>query len=423
MMPPKPFTEVEIEGRKLLALPALCDPHVHFRAPGGSHKEDWKTASFAAIWGGVTTVCDMPNNSPSCTTIERLRAKKQLIDAELRSTGLPLRYGLYLGADAQHLSEISKAKGEACGIKVFMGGSTGDLLVDSQEALEEIFKRAADIDMVVAVHAEDETLLQRRMKEFQGGDVTSHSIIRSPHVAAVAVERAIALSAKYGTRLYLLHLSTQGELDLVRKAKREGVPVFAETTPHHLFLTTEDYATLGTFVQMNPPLREPAEQKALWEALVDGTIDTIGTDHAPHTRAEKEQPYGKAPSGIPGIDLYLPLLLNAVHEKRLTLQRLVELVHTNPLKLFGFPATDDVVLVDLALKKRVVSSDIKTKCGWSPYEGRELVGWPLYTFIGGQCITHKRVEGRSSSGDGHTVSRGALSEGSLAPRRPHGAVL
>lgn len=389
----KPFEEVVVEGKKLTALPALVDPHVHFRTPGDPHKEDWKTASFAALYGGVTTVFDMPNNKPSCTTVERLREKKKLIDAQLRAVNIPLRYGLYLGADPKHLAEISKAKDDAVGIKVFMGGSTGDLLVDAQGDLEEVFKRAADIDMVVAVHAEDEALLQEGKRLFAGRtDVAAHSEMRTPHLAAVAVERAINLSAKFGTKLYLLHLSTEEELKLVRAGKKAGLKIFAETTPHHLFLTTDDYVKWGTLVQMNPPLRAATHQKVLWEALIDGTIDTIGTDHAPHTLEEKNAPYGRAPSGIPGIDLLLPLLLNAVHEKRLTLQKMMELLHRNAMKLFNLPENEDYVLVDLGLQKEVNKEDIKTKCGWSPYIGKVLTGWPLYTSIDGKLFSHKRVQ-------------------------------
>ncbi len=402
--------EIEVDGSSWTALPALVDPHVHFRAPGDAHKEDWKTASIAAVYGGVTTVCDMPNNRPSCTTIERLVEKKQLIDAQLRAVGIPLHYGLYLGADAAHLAEISKAKGLACGIKVFMGGSTGDLLLDQQKDLEEVFKRASDIDMLVAVHAEDEEMLQQRKKEFGSHtDVSMHSTIRNVELACKAVERAINCALKYNTRLYLLHLSTKEEMDLVRKGKKAGAKIFAETTPHHLFLSTDDYATLGTLIQMNPPIRDKKNHPFLWEAISDGTIDTIGTDHAPHTLEEKKQPYGKAPSGIPGIDTVLPLLLNASSENKLSLKRLVELTRLNALKMFDFQDNNDLVLVDLSMEKTVTKEDLKTKCGWSPYLGRKLKGWPVATVIDGKWINHKRVqekqrEQKSVSEDGDSRS-------------------
>lgn len=379
----------------LTVLPALVDPHVHFRVPGGEHKEDWKTASIAALQSGVTYVLDMPNNNPSCNTVESLIAKKQIINAQLKAVGIDLSYGLYLGADRHHLGEISKAKGVACGIKVFMGCSTGDLLIERDEDLEEVFKRAADAEMIVAVHAEDECLLNQRKKEFAGVlDPSIHSVIRSKECAAIAVQKAINAAKKYGTTLYLLHLSTKEEMDLVRAAKKSGVKVFAETTPHHLFLSIDDYSKHGTFIQMNPPLRTKEDQVALWQAINDGTLDTIGTDHAPHTKEEKMQPYGKAPSGIPGIDTYLALLLNAVNEGKLTLQKLTELTRYNPMKIFNLPENNDVVLVDLNFEKELEIKDIKTKCGFSPYVGRKLKGWPFYTVLNGKLFNLRNFEGK-----------------------------
>lgn len=377
----------EIDGSHLTAIPALIDPHVHFRAPGNAHKEDWKTASRAALQSGVTHVFDMPNNHPSCVTIERLIAKKRLIDAQLEEADIPLSYGLYLGADTNHLDEISKAQGVVAGVKVFMGGSTGDLLLDSQKDLLEVCRRAKESDLIVAVHAEDEKMLQARAKQYADAtDFSIHSVIRSPEVAKVAVARAIEAAAKYDTTLYLLHLSSKAELELVRTAKRNHIKVVAEATPHHLFLTTHDYAKWGACVQMNPPLRSLEDQEALWEAVQDGTIDTIGTDHAPHTLAEKQLPFGKAPSGIPGIDTYLSLLLNAVHEKKLTLARVVELTRLNGMRLFKLPENEDLVLVDLNLKRPLELQDIKTKCGWSPYIGKLLQGYPIYTIMKGRLF-------------------------------------
>jgi dihydroorotase len=385
--------EKSIDGSHLTALPALIDPHVHFRAPGDEHKEDWKTAAKAALQSGVTYVNDMPNNRPSCTTIERILEKKKIIDAQLKEVDIPLRYGLYLGAEKGHLHEISKAAGLVAGVKVFMGGSTGDLLLDDPQDFDEVCKRAKESGLVVAVHAEDEKMLQERKKQYADrSDAAAHSIIRSTELAVVAVKRALESAAKYGTTLYLLHISSRAELDVIRQAKKSGMKVFAEATPHHLFLTTDDYATLGTRVQTNPPLRSKEDQKSLWEALVDCTIDTIGTDHAPHLLEEKALGYPKAPSGIPGIDTSLSLMLNAVHEKRLTLGRLIELMHDNPCKLFNLSENNDLVLVDLEKKWVLGAEDLRTKCGWSPYLGRNLTGCPLYTILGGRVFNLARAE-------------------------------
>jgi dihydroorotase len=382
--------EIFIDGSGLTILPALIDPHVHFRVPGGEHKEDWKSAAQAAVQSGVTTVFEMPNNVPPCVTLERLEEKKRLIDAQLASVNIPLRYRLYLGADQNHLEEISRLNdenNEAAGIKVFMGCSTGGLVVDSDDALEEVFNRAAERNRIVAVHAEDEKTLERNRKKYAGSlNPAVHSEIRSAECALIATEKAIELSAKYQTPLYLLHMSTKEELELVRQAKKNQIPVFAEVTTHHLFFTVDDYETFGTLVQMNPPLRRYDDQEALWEGIRDGTIDTIGTDHAPHTLEEKMKPYGQAPSGIPGIETLLPLMLDAVSKNKLSLSRLIELSRTNIEKIFKVPPNEDWVLVDLSLEKKILAENLKSKCGWSPYCGRKLRGWPIYTILNGRLF-------------------------------------
>lgn len=380
--------EVVVDGSHLTALPALVDPHVHFRTPGDERKEDWKSASIAALFSGVTTVLDMPNNIPSVTTLERVRAKKKIVEAQLHSVGIDLHFAFYLGADRTQIAQIAAAQKEIAAVKVFMGGSTGDLLVDHPEDLAAIFKECARLGLVVAVHAEDQALMKEREHEFaHATDPAIHSTIRNPEVAKRSVALAIDLAERYGTTLYVLHVSTQEELSLIRAAKKKGLPIFAEATPHHLLLSEEDYATFGAYVLVNPPLRSKQDQKALFEALCDGTIDTIGTDHAPHLKEEKEAPYGKAPSGIPSIELLLPLLLDLVAHKRLTWERFLALTRENAMRLFSLPPNDDWVLCDLNLCKKVEESDIKTKCGWSPYLGRELTGWPCYVILNGSCFS------------------------------------
>lgn len=371
-----------IDGANLVLLPALIDPHVHFRVPGAEYKEDWQTGACAAIAGGVTTVFDMPNNAPSCITLARLREKKRLIESQLK---IPLRFGLYLGADQNHLEEIGKAKEEIVGVKIYMGSSTGDLLMRDPVALERAFEIAGENDVLVAVHAEDEELIEQRTRSCKAAlheGAALHSKIRSPEVAACAVERALWLAKRHRARLYIAHVSTKEELRLIRQAKREGLRVYAEATPHHLFLDTSAYEKLGTRALVNPPLRETTED--LWEAVVDGTIDTVGTDHAPHTLAEKMKPYGSAPSGFPSIELYLALLLNAHFEKKISLERIVALTHTRPREIFRWPETDDAVLVDLNEVRTVDNAQLKTKAKWSPYEGMTLRGWPRYAILRGK---------------------------------------
>lgn len=381
-----------IQAEGLTLFPALIDPHVHFRTPGAEHKESWETAAKAAISGGVTTVLDMPNTSPPCCNRERLEQKKALIEAQLKKVGIPLRYGLYLGADQDHLEEIGKAQDLIAGVKIYMGSSTGDLLMENRAALEKAFRIAAEHDVLIAVHAESELLIQAKKKEYQHiKDPRVHSIIRSPEVAKEAIEEAVSLAEKYGARLYIAHVSTEAELRIIRKAKDRRVKVYAEATPHHLFLTEEAYQTLGTKALVNPPLRSQADQAALWQAIEDETIDTIGTDHAPHTLEEKMRPYGEAPSGFPSIELYFPLLLNAYHEQKLSLAQIISLTHTRPQEIFRLPPNDDVVLVDLERIRTIDDAHLHTKAKWSPYKGWTLKGWPRYTVVEGRLFDLERL--------------------------------
>ncbi len=388
----KSKTDIEINAEELTLLPALIDPHVHFRVPGAEHKETWESGALAAIAGGVTTVLDMPNNSPACSTKERLLSKIALIEEQLKTAKLPIHYGLYLGADRRHLKEMIAAKKQIVGLKIYMGSSTGDLLMDDRASLDEAFHLAAENDILVAVHAEDEQLIQlNRQKYSERTDAATHSLVRSPAVAAKAVQLAIELAKLYGTRLYFVHTSTKDELSLIRQAKKEGLPVYAEAAPHHLFLNTKNYPQLGTKALVNPPLRDEKDLDALWEAIDDETIDTIGTDHAPHTLQEKNSPYGSAPAGFPSIELYLALLLNAYGQGKLSLESIVSLTHTRPQEIFRLPLNNDVVLVDLNKTKTVENKHLKTKAKWSPYEGAQLKGWPRYTVLRGELFDLEKL--------------------------------
>eukprot|EP00002_Diphylleia_rotans_P002459 TRINITY_DN11550_c0_g1_i1.p1 TRINITY_DN11550_c0_g1~~TRINITY_DN11550_c0_g1_i1.p1 ORF type:complete len:410 (-),score=98.15 TRINITY_DN11550_c0_g1_i1:94-1323(-) len=376
---------IDFDASGLTLLPALIDPHVHFRVPGQEYKEDWRTASRAAIRGGVTTVLDMPNNIPCITSLERIKMKKEIIDTQLKEAGIPLRYHLYIGADRNCMDQLSIAKGEYVAIKMFMGASTGELLVDDEPSQEAIFKIAGELGVIVAVHAEDECILKHNKSLFPDtSDIAVHSKIRDRHAASAAVKKAIEYSRKHNAACYVLHSSTRDEIELIREAKKEGVKIYCETTPHHLFLDIESYNTLGSKVQVNPPIREHSDVDFLWEAIRDGVIDTIGTDHAPHTLEEKALPYGQSPSGIPSIELYLPLLLDAAKKGKITLEKIVEVTSTNPRKMFNFPETQDFVLVNLDLSKKVLEEELQTKVKWSPYTGQTLVGWPIATICDGR---------------------------------------
>lgn len=379
--------KIDAKG-KLTILPGLIDAHVHFRVPGDEYKEDWITGAKAAVAGGVTEVFDMPNNSPPCVDLKSLREKKKLIDEQLTSAQIPLRYRLYLGADKDHLDYSGITRGDFIAIKIFMGSSTGGLIMSNEKDLERVFQIAAQSNFMVAVHAEDEKLIRDHKFKYakESENPAVHSKIRDREVAIRAVAQAIALAEKFNTQLYLLHLSTKEEIELVRQAKAKQLLVYAETTPHHLFLSEEDYLKFGTKVQVNPPVRTIADQEALWEGIRDRTIDSIGSDHAPHTLEDKSLPYGQAPSGIPGIELMLPLLLNAVNENKISLEQIVHLTRINLEYIYSLPHNQDCVLVDMELIKEVSDKGLKTKCGWSPYAGKKLKGWPIYTILNGRVF-------------------------------------
>lgn len=373
----------------LITLPGLIDPHVHFRTPGSEHKENWITGAQAALAGGFTTVIDMPNNNPTITNQVALEEKRKIIDEQLRQAGIPLRCYFYLGATADNLDEFVKTRDEIIGIKLFMGASTGNLLVDRQVDQEKIFKRATELDLLVAVHAEDEEEIQKEKNKIANPTITDHSKIRSRAAAVKAVTQAIELAKKYNTKLYICHVSTKEELEIIKNAKKQGIKIYAEVTPHHLFLDESAYEKLGTLAQMNPPLRTAADCATLWQGIADGTIDTIGSDHAPHTLEEKSKPYPASPSGVPGIETTLPLLLTAYHKGKISLEKIIELTHDNPQKIFNLLKNNDQIIVDMNLEKEVKNANLKTKCGWSPFVGWKLIGWPVAAIIDNKTFNLK----------------------------------
>lgn len=379
--------DMTLDGSDLLALPGLIDPHVHFRVPGMEDKEDWQHASKAALRGGYTMVFDMPNTKPATTTQERLQKKVEIINQQLAEVDLPLGYKLFFGADKNQFHEIVKVKDEIIGIKVFMGASTGDLLMDDESSLHAIYALAKAHGLVIALHAEDELIIRENATKYANEtDFKYHSIIRAPQAAVKAVDLVIQLSELYDVTSYILHVSTFGELNLVREAKKRGVKIFVETCPHYLFLDDSMYPELQGRGKMNPPLRSLADQDVLWQALNDGTIDTIGSDHAPHKLGEKEQPLCKCPSGVPGIETTLPLLISAWQEEKISLTRIVELLHHNPKKIFNLADNDDLILVDIVNKQVLRDEQMATKCKWTPFVGRELTGFPRYAYINQRLI-------------------------------------
>jgi len=381
--------------RGLFIFSNVTDGHVHFREPGGTQKEDFETGSRAAAAGGITTILDMPNNQPSIASRETLEEKRKLISRKAY-----VNYGLYMGATFDsatgHTNIDEYLASDAVAFKVYMGSSTGNLLVDQPSYLEEIFKKASEKDRLIVVHAEDEALMKENLKRFSGlEDPTLHSKIRDGEVAYRSVKLALHLAKKYGTRMHIAHLSTGRELEEFAKFKSDRIS--CEVAPHHLFLTEEELAKQGNFAKMNPPLRTEADCKALLEGIRSGLVDMVATDHAPHTMDEKKQPYSKAPSGVPGEETMLPLLLDVVHHGDLTLEQVARVVSEGPARVFRLKSGGELKVgssasftgVDMTDEHTVENGGFGaryTKCGWSAYAGRLLRGWPVLTVVNGEVV-------------------------------------
>ncbi|HEY8553784.1 MAG TPA: dihydroorotase [Burkholderiales bacterium] len=374
--------EIDAEGR--LLLPGVIDPQVHFREPGKEHKEDLASGSRAAAAGGVTSFLEMPNTDPPTTSQAALDDK--LARAARKCV---VNYGFFIGATAENIEEANRAE-PACGIKVFMGSSTGSLLMDRDEDLERLFATGTRL---IAVHAEDEARIRERARRYADRrDPAAHSEIRDNECALIATRKALALAKKYRRRLHILHLSTREEVELLRREKPPWVT--AEAIPNHLFLNTADYAALGTLAQMNPPIRAPEDNAALWQGLRDGVIDFIATDHAPHTLEEKRVGYPHSPSGMPGVETALPLMLTAMREGKCTLAEIQKWMCRAAMEAYGIPNKGrllpgydaDLVLVDVETYRPVRNEALHTRVRWSPYAGRELTGWPVCTIVGGRVV-------------------------------------
>lgn len=380
--------EETIDGEgKLTAMPAFIDPNVHFRVPGQSYKEDFMTGARAALAGGVTRVFDMPDNEPQIINGERLKKKKALIEEQLKESGIPLRYNLFFGANEKTIEEIPRVKDDIIGIKLVLGNSNGNMAFDNDIALERLFQIAADEQLLIAVHAEDQRMISVNQDLYKTSiDVRTHSIIQSRDAAVRATQKALYLASESNAEVYFCNVSTKEEVNLIRDAKFSGQLAWMEIAPHHLFLNEDAYDIWGSKVQCDPPLRQREDQWALWEAIIDGTADTIGSAHTPQSLQEKGRSYPQSPSGIPGIETRIPLLLNAYSEGKLSLERIIALCKTNIENIFQVSPSEDWVLVDLDLIKEVQDANLKTKCKWSPYAGRMLKGWPVYTILKGEAF-------------------------------------
>jgi dihydroorotase len=364
-------------------MPGVIDDQVHFREPGLTHKEDLATASRACAAGGVTTFLEMPNTKPPAITVEGVRAKEEI--AKGKSL---VNYGFYIGATPDNVAELAAAT-NVPGIKIFIGSSTGNLLVDEQSSLERIF---GETTLPICAHCEDETTVRANAARLEGTtDVADHSRIRDEEAAMIATKRATDLSRRHKHRFHVLHVSTAAELVYLADANPY---LTAEVCVHHLLFNVEDYPRLGTRIQMNPSIKTKDDNVGLWQALLDNTIQVIATDHAPHTLEEKSQSYPNSPSGLPAVENSLALILNRVVAGECELPQVASWMSDAPARIWGITGKGriaagydaDLVLVDLERSQTIDDASQHTKSKWSPWHGENLTGWPVSTWVGGREV-------------------------------------
>jgi dihydroorotase len=376
----------EFDARGLTVMPGIIDSQVHFREPGLEWKEDLESGSRAAVLGGVTAVFEMPNTEPTTTDAEALADK--LARAKSR---MHCDHAFYVGGtheNAAFLGELERLPG-CCGVKVFMGASTGTLLVPDDEGVAAIL---SSTNRRATFHSEDEYRLAERRPLARTGDWTSHPEVRDAASAILSTRRLVALADRLGKRIHVLHVTTAEEIDFLSQHKDVAS---VELTPQHLTLTApEAYERLKGFAQMNPPIRDADHQAALWRGIAMGVADVLGSDHAPHTIEEKERPYPASPSGMPGVQTLLPVMLTHVAEGRLTLERLVDLTSHGPQRVFGIAGKGrmaegydaDLTIVDLKARRTLRHADMATRSAWTPFDGLDTRGWPAATIIRGEVV-------------------------------------
>ncbi|HEX3754655.1 MAG TPA: dihydroorotase [Rhizomicrobium sp.] len=374
------------EARGLHVLPGAIDTQVHFREPGNDHKEDLETGSRAAVLGGVTAVFEMPNTAPPTTS--RLAIDDKLARAKSR---MHCDYAFYVGATPANVGALAALESlpGVCGVKAFLGSSTGSLLLNRPDDILAALKAGR---RRMAVHSEDEERLIARKHLAERGRPQTHPVWRDVETARASTERVLGLARAAGRRLHVLHVTTGDEIPLLAAAREFAT---AETTPQHLTLSApECYERLGAYAQMNPPIRDETHRQALWEAVREGVIDVIGSDHAPHTREEKDKTYPDTPSGMPGVQTLVTLLLDHVNQGHLSLERFVDLTASGPQRIFGIAGKGriargydaDFTVADLKLTRTIENRWIASRCGWTPFDGMKTTGWPVATIVRGKRV-------------------------------------
>jgi dihydroorotase len=369
-----------------VVLPGIIDTQVHFREPGSTDAEDLESGSRAAVLGGVTSLFEMPNTNPPTSNLVEFDKKLQAAKNRMHSN-----YAFYFGATPDNTDQLARLKDVegCCGVKLFAGSSTGNLLVDKEADIEKVISSS---DRVVSIHSEDEDIIKLRKKFIKKGDVHSHPEWRNVECAMSSTRRVVKIAERYNKKIHVLHVTTKDEVDFLAMHKKN---VTFETTPQHLTLYAPDcYDKLGTYAQMNPPLRTKEHYDRLWVAIKNNIVDVLGSDHAPHLKENKDKEYPNTPSGMPGVQTIFPVMLDHVNNGKLTLQQLINLMCENPCRIFGIKNKGyikegfdaDLTIADMNKEVTIKNEMIASKCGWTPFNNHKVKGFPVGTIVNGHLV-------------------------------------
>ena len=388
----KKIGKIELNSAKVydatdkVVLPGIIDTQVHFREPGSTDAEDLESGSRAAVLGGVTSLFEMPNTNPPTSNLVEFDKKLQAAKNRMHSN-----YAFYFGATPDNTDQLAKLKDVegCCGVKLFAGSSTGNLLVDKEADIEKVISSS---DRIVSIHSEDEDIIKLRKKFIKKGDVHSHPEWRNVECAMSSTRRVVKIAERYNKKIHVLHITTKEEVDFLAMHKKN---VTFETTPQHLTLYAPDcYEKLGSYAQMNPPLRTKEHYDRLWVAIKNNVVDVLGSDHAPHLKENKDKEYPNSPSGMPGVQTIFPVMLNHVNDRKLTLQQLINLMCENPCKIFGIKNKGfikegydaDLTIADMNKEVIIKNEMIASKCGWTPFNNYKVKGFPIGTIVNGNLV-------------------------------------
>ena len=388
----KKIGKIELNSSKVydatnkVVLPGIIDTQVHFREPGSTDAEDLESGSRAAVLGGVTALFEMPNTNPPTSNLVEFDKKLQAAKNRMHSN-----YAFYFGATPDNTNQLAQLKDVegCCGVKLFAGSSTGNLLVDKEADIEKVISSS---DRIVSIHSEDEDIIKLRKKFIKKGDVHSHSEWRNVECAMSSTRRVVKIAERYNKKIHVLHITTREEVDFLAMHKKN---VTFETTPQHLTLYAPDcYDKLGTYAQMNPPLRTKQHYDRLWVAIRNNIVDVLGSDHAPHLKENKDKEYPNTPSGMPGVQTIFPVMLDHVNNGKLTLQQLINLMCENPCRIFGIKNKGyikegfdaDLTIADMNKEVTIKNEMIASKCGWTPFNNYKVKGFPVGTIVNGHLV-------------------------------------